>query len=550
MPRFPRAGWIARIAALLLLALSGGSAFAGTGPAAELPRIETREGRHALIVDGEPFLMLGAQANNSSNYVEMLPQVWPVLEKLHANTLEIPIAWEQVEPVEGRFDFSYLDTLVAQARERDIRIVLLWFATWKNTSASYAPEWVKTDTERFPRMVTKDGAAHYALSPHGVETLAADKRAFVRLMEHIRAIDPDNTIIMVQPQNEVGSYRSPRDYSDEANRLFESQVPRALARLEGRSGTWSEVYGPIADQAFNSWHVARYIDEIAAAGQAVKDLPMYCNAALSSPFDDPVPEDLASGGPNWNVIDIWKAAAPHIDFVAPDIYTRDYRTYAEYLRLYSRPDNPLMVPETGNAADYARFFWTALGGNAIGFAPFGMDASGYANYPLGARKLDDETIEAFAAKYRAFAPMAREWARIALDHPTWGVAKADGNETQSAVMGRWRVSALFGLPQFGEPEWDWLEWEPPAFADQPVGGAVVAQLGPDEFLMAGDYVRLRFALADPAAGESSQILSAEEGTFVGGEWRMKRRWNGDQTDYGFNFTGEPLFLRVKLGSYR
>ncbi len=543
---FGTAWWLA---ALILSQLSG-PAIAGPSFDPALPRIETREGRHALIVDGEPFLILGAQANNSSNYPAMLPDVWPVIEALHANTLEIPIAWEQVEPVEGRFDFSYLDTLVAQARERDIRIVLLWFATWKNTSASYAPGWVKTDTERFPRMITKDGTAHYALSPHGSETLAADKRAFIRLMEHIREIDPDNTIIMVQPQNEVGSYRSPRDYSPEANRLFEDAVPEALARLEGRSGTWSEVYGPIADQAFNSWYVARYIDEIAAAGQAVKDLPMYCNAALSGPFDDPVPEGLASGGPNWNVIDIWKAAAPHVDFVAPDIYTRDHRTYVEYLRLYSRPDNPLMVPETGNAADYARFFWTALGKNAIGFAPFGMDATRYYNYPLGAPGLDEQTIEAFAAKYRAFAPMARDWARISLEHPTWGVAKADDNETQSTVMGRWKISALFGLPQFGEPEWDWLEWEPPAFADQPVGGAVVAQLGPDEFLIAGDYLRLRFALADPAEGESSQILSAEEGTYVDGEWRMKRRWNGDQIDYGFNFTRQPLFLRVKLGSYR
>ena len=117
-------------------------------------------------------------------------------------------------------------------------------------------------------------------------------------------------------------------------------------------------------------------------------------------------------------------------------------------------------------------------------------------------------------------------------------------------MGRWRVTAQFGLPQFGEREWTWLEWDPPEWADDPVGGGVVAQLGPDEFLIAGDHVRMRFGLAAPESGEQVQILSAEEGTFEGGQWVMRRRWNGDQTDYGFNFTEQPVLLRVRLGTYR
>jgi len=531
--------------ALLLLLVP--AAFAAAQPA-PLPHIETRGGRHALIVDGRPFLMLGAQVNNSSNYPAMLPLVWPTIRALHANTVEVPIAWEQIEPVEGRFDFSFLDELLRQARENDVRLVLLWFGTWKNTGPSYAPEWVKTDTARFPRMRTRDGSTHYVLSPHGRATLEADRNAFVHLMQHIREADPRHTIIMVQVENESGSYRSPRDFSPAAQRMFEGPVPAELARIR-RAGTWSQVFGPRADQAFNAWHVARYVEEIAAAGRATLDLPMYANASLSDPFTENGAENTASGGPNWNVIDIWRTAAPHLDLVAPDIYNRNPAAYVAYLDHYRRPDNPLMVPETGNSIEYARFFWPVIGRGAIGFSPFGMDRTDYYNYPLGAERLDAETIEAFAAPFRLFAPIARDWARLAFEHPAWGVAKGVDGADQSTIMGRWRVTAQFGLWQFGERDWTWIETRPNPNAARPVGGGVVLQLGPDEFLVAGADVRIRFALAEAAAG-NMQWLSVEEGTFEDGTWRMRRRWNGDQIDYGLNFTSRPVLLRVRLGTYR
>src|ERR1700712_3729390 len=85
------------------------------GWGAEAPRIVEKNGRHALMVDGAPFLVLGAQINNSSSWASTLPQVWPALTDMHANTIEAPIYWEQLEPSPGSFDFSTVDMLVQQA---------------------------------------------------------------------------------------------------------------------------------------------------------------------------------------------------------------------------------------------------------------------------------------------------------------------------------------------------------------------------------------------------------------------------------------------------
>ena len=514
-----------------------------------LPQLVSKDGHHVLMVDGAPFLMLGAQANNSSNYPAALPKVWPVIRALGANTLETPVAWEQIEPVEGKFDFSWVDTLIDQARREHVRLVPLWFGTWKNTSPNYAPSWVKMDNGRFPRMRTAEGKTHSVLSPHARTTLEADKKAFVAFIAHLKAVDPDNVVIMVQVENEIGSYGLARDHAPEAERLFRGPVPAELIRALGkRPGTWSEVFGEFAEQAFASWHMARYADEIAAAGKAVKAIPMYANSALGDPFNAKSASTSPSGGPQWNMIDVWKAGAPHLDLVAPDIYNRDAREVAALLDHYARPDNALMVPETGNSIDHARFFWAALGKGAIGYAPFGMDATGYSNYPLGGKALDPATIEAFASKYRLFGPIARTWARIAASNPIWGTAKGTDGAAQSGTMGRWRVIVQYAQWQFGEPDWTWLKSDPNPARDQPVGGVVVAQTGPDEFLVAGSDARLRFGLDKPAAGESAMMVRVEEGTFdEDGSWRMARVWNGDQTDYGLNFTAEPVLLKVKMG---
>ena len=535
---------------LVLFALAAGSgAQAQRSEHTEIPRIESRDGRHAFIVDGAPFTMLAGQVNNSSNYPAMLDAVWPMLDRINANTVEIPIAWQQVEPVEGRFDLSFLQVLLDQARKHDKRVVLLWFGTWKNTSYAYTPDWVKLDAQRFPRMKDKAGRDHGVLSAHGGATLAADTRAFVKVMEYLRDHDPQNTVILVQPQNETGSYRVPRDYGPAGNRLFAQPIPESLARKTGRSGTWAQAFGGQADRAFNSWHVASYVNAMAVAGKKVKPLPMYVNASLAGPSNVPDPTGVASGGPQQDVLDIWKVAAPAIDFAAPDIYDRASGNVVQYLDKYARPDNALMVPEIGNAREFARFFYPAIGRGAIGFAPFGMDSTGYFNYPLGARELDDKTLDAFALPYKAVGSIMRDWARIAATRPTWGVAKPDDGRPATTTLGGWKISANWGEWQFGMKEWTWLKSEPAPWGAEPVGGMAVAQLSDDEFLLVGDHVRVNFSAA-PGTPPNGIVLRVEEGGFHDGKWVMSRMWNGDQTDYGINLIDRPVVLKITMGRYR
>ncbi len=530
-----------------------------------IPHLVQQDGRHALLVDGEPYLVLAAQTNNSANYTAALKDVWPIVDKLHANTLVIPVAWEQVEAVEGQFDFSFVDTLLAQAREQDKRLVLLWFATWKNNGPAYAPEWVKLNNQRFPRVKSREGKLLGSLSPHFRTTLEADKRAFTALMTHLKHNDPQRTVIMVQVENEVGTYGSARDFSATAEAVFQQPVPeQLLTDVQRAPGNWQQVFGQDADEFFHAWHIGRYVNEIATAGKAAYNLPLYVNVALRNPYSPGKPGQYSSGGATDNVLHIWKSAAPAIDLIAPDIYFRDHKTVTKVLDLYNRPDNALYVAEIGNDQPYARYLFDTLGHGGIGFAPFGMDDTDYTNYPLGAPAMNDDTLAPFAELYRLFGPMAREWADISFRHKTWGVsepvdtvdaskkiwnAQASDNPestsddyTQHIDLGKWTAEVSYGRPMF---------YIDPPTGNQPAsGGAVIADLGNDEYLVTGLRARVSFYPSRDLHGEQFMMARVEEGHFKDGQWVFDRVWNGDQTDWGLNFTSRPHVLKVKLVTYK
>lgn len=504
-----------------------------------LPHLVKNNGRFALFVDDAPYLILGAQVHNSSAWPATLPKVWPAMEYLNVNTVEMPIYWEQFEPQQGHFDYTLVDTLLKEARQHHVRLVLLWFGTWKNGSQHYMPEWMKLAPQRYSHVIDKEGRAVDSPSPYATASLDADKAAFTAFMRHLKQADPQRTVIMVQVENEAGTWGSTRDFSPAAQKLFAAPVPpeilkAMLVKTTSPSPNWQEAFGSEAEVCFHAWSVAKYIQQVAAAGKAVYPLPLYANAALRDPLKPGAPGTYESGGPTDNVLAIWKAAAPALDILAPDIYQQDPIAYLKVLDLYHRDDNPLFVPETGGAGN-ARFFFSALGRQAIGFSPFGLDYTRDRSASKDAKP--EDALTPWAINYQLVGAMQREIARLNFEGKLQAVAEESGKTAQTLSFGPWNAVVSYGASRNSRAEGN----------PEPKGRVLVAQLGDNKFLITGLFCRVDFQ--PNSTGQHRQFLRVEEGTYKEGAFQFLRNWNGDETDWGLNFGTEPIALRVSLATY-
>lgn len=510
--------------------------------AGEPPRLAQKDGRYALLVDGHPYLILGGQIHNSSAWPSELPQVWESMAALHANTLEAPVYWEQFESEPGKFDFTNVDAIVEGARVHHLHVIILWFGTWKNGNMHYVPAWVKNDPSRFPRTIRQDGEPIDVLSPLSRNTLEADKAAFTALTRHLNELDnAQHTILLVQVENETGTMGSERDFSPQANKEFAAQVPAELLTATGKQrGTWSEVFGTEADEVFQAYHLAIYVNEIAAAGKHEFNVPYYINVWVKDPptglpqrqIDQPG-FGYPSGGAvqKSTLIDLWRKLAPSIDMIGPDIYNDDSQYYRETIRAYDRPDNPLWIPETGRSDGFGKFLFYALGEGAIGFSPFGVDQTGW-------NILGDESWTAHPRNFAIVAPLAHEIAQLEFDGKVKTAVEEPGRATQELEFGAWNATVQFGFPQ--------QDGGPAPGTKDAHGAALVAQLGPDEFLVTGVDTIVTFHLPGKQPWVHSQIVTAEQGTYENGLWQPLRLWNGDETDRGLWFHQKPEAVRVKM----
>jgi Domain of unknown function (DUF5597)/Glycosyl hydrolases family 35 len=531
--------------ASLILLLSVSFTFVSRiSSASDAPRFVEKNGRWALLVDGAPYLILGGQVHNSSAWPSELPAVWKSLAELHANTVEAPAYWEQIEPQKGRFNWDNVDAIVKGAREHNLHVVLLWFGTWKNGNMHYVPDWVKTDTKRFPRVIRADGEPIDVLSANSRSNLDADKAAFVALMRHLKDLDAtEHTVLMVQVENESGIIGSARDFSPESNKEFAGQVPAdMLAATNKQRGTWTEVFRGDADELFQLYQQAHYLNEIATAGTAEFDIPVYMNVWLSYPPAElperrlPIPGiQYPSGGAVQRWVGLWRALAPSIKAIAPDIYGDDAGFVRDVLAAYHRPDNPLLVPEIAKTDSFARYDIFALGEGAIGIAPFGVD-------PHGWNILGDSAAAGHARNFALLAPMDREIAKLNFEGKLQTSMEEAGKTQQELDFGPWQATISYGYPQY--------DGRRPPGTNDAHGVALVAQLGPDEFMVTGVDAAVSFHLPGRLPGMRMQILSAEEGLYDKGVWKPARLWNGDETDRGLQFhANDPAVIRVRLGKF-
>lgn len=496
--------------------------------AAEPPHIQMLNGTGQLIVNGHPFLILGGELGNSSSATAaQADAIIPKLATMHVNTILMPVAWEQLEPKEGNFDFSILDHWMEAAHAHKVHLVLLWFGSWKNAFSNYAPSWVKSDPKRFPRAESADGRPLEILSTLSPETRRCDSHAFAALLRHIREKDTEQqTVLMVQVENEVGYLGQGRDRSPEANRLFRGRVPDALLRalvakrmqlspelashFNERGLTWSEVFGDDANEVFMAWNYATYIEAVTHAGKAEYGLPMYVNAQLPAPLERP--GEYPSGGPHPYYLEVWRAAAPSLDFYSPNIY---WPNFEYWVQRYTIPGNPIFIPEARlDAAPYNAFY--AYGqGHAFGFCPFAVDS-------LTLPEKDSEPKPPLMQVYELLdslrdllpASQAAGVTRGLVLHAT------SLRPTQTVALGGYLFEAALSRT-----------WPARTLATDD-GAMLVLQSSPGEFYIAGRGLTLSFARDTDVDAGIAGIESVEEVSRTSGQWKTERPLNGDQTNQG------------------
>ncbi len=528
--------------------------------------IRLHNGKQVLYVDGAPFFAVAGEVHNSdSSSPEYMEKIWKIADDLGMNTVLLPVTWELTEPEEGKFDFSIPDALIDQARKWNKKIVFLWFGSFKNAQMMYAPEWVKRDIYRFRRAEVVKGEARsfvdngfakmptYSISYLSNDTCEADGRAFAKLMAHIREADGEiGTVIGVQVENETGLSGSAREHSDAADAVFAAEVPegfiswmkshtdtmhpdvREAVENGAHSGSWSEVFGPVAEEVFSAYHVSSYVNKVAARGRAEYPLPMFANAWLAHKGENP--GKYPSGGPVSRMHEVWRYCAPAIDVLCPDIYVP---YFLEVCDDYSR-NQPLFIPEAATHSYAAPRLAYCIGHyHAMAYSPFGFDDIGHpftmvqgflfgmdVTDPALKTPQDFDEYAWFGKTLTSMMPLiADKYGTDALQ----AVCAENKKETDVMNFGKLQVAATF---------------QHPILRMKGNGVALGVQVSVEEYYIIGYQCALTLL---PGDAKHMDILEFEEGCFEDGQWKRGRRLNGDETA-AMTVEGPKLF-RVKIHTY-
>ena len=536
-----------------------------------------------LVVHGMPFLILGGELGNSSAACPQdIERIFPKLKKMGLNTVLVPVYWDLTEPVEGQFDFTLTDKALQQARENDLKIVFLWFGAWKNSMSCYAPLWFKENHKKYPRAYTQSGKPLEIASAFSEAVYEADHHAFSQWMQHIATVDKEEgTVIMIQIENEIGMLEDARDYSREANKIFNAPVPaefmtylqknkkalhpQMLKKWESqgckKQGYWQEVFGAdiYTDEIFMAWHYAKYVEGLAQTARSIYNIPLYVNAAMNSRGRKP--GEYPSAGPLAHLIDVWHCGAPSIDILAPDLYDNGFTDWVAQYKLHN---NPLFIPEirlTDNNS--VRAFYIFGEHDAIGISPFSIeDGSDSPNSPLVQSYAKLTELMPLLTKYQGKGLMKG----LLFDSENKERIIADDDLTITARH-------FFTLP------WDSRATNGSIW---PEGGGILLKLSKNEYIVAGSGIVLEFAKTSEKQTIEKQKQLGEDGfalrndqiktkhdKFKGmrcgigyvnevkvdkdGKLHYVRRLNGDQDHQGRHVrisVGDFKILHVQLYEYQ
>lgn len=505
-------------------------------------------------VNGKPFFTIGAQAHNSSAYsMEELENVWKACKLMEVNTAAIAVSWERFEAVEGEYDTEIVKSIIRKAREEGLKLIFLWFGTWKNGHMKYVPRWVKTDHRRFHRVITHDGYEIPNLSSFCEETLRCDTRAFCKLMETIQEEDENiGTVLAVQVQNELGIVgRAERDYGSIAQAAYEADVPKELIdRLKTGSdkervvrdwkecgakenGNWKALFGRRSDEILQAYSMACYVDTIAKAGKEIYNIPMYTNVWLDIQGGYEIAgTDYPSGEAVIKNLAIWRWFAPHLDMICPDIYIPNQKDYSRIIHTYDREDNPLYIPETGTSMPFALGCYRAI-------AECGLTGIHF----FGAESVLDKNgglIESAKPMHENFRCLNAIWPLLVKYRETGkihAVIQEEYMTEQKLFLDGWQLKINFSQYPRGDR---YLHLDE-QMTDR--GRGLIVQTDKNEFYLCGSAYAVGFRSELPLtewkapqqnyqAEHFMDYLAVEEGYFDEDcNWHCTRIRNGDSTDF-------------------
>ena len=524
------------------------------------------EVKRSFTVNGKPFYPLGGEWLYMTGYSirekSEIDEAFKAIKMIHGNSLAVEVYWDQIEPEEGKFDFTSVDAIIDGAMRYGVKLILLWFATWKNGNMDFTPMWIKNNPKRFKRVTSLTGNEIWVLSSHCQANLEADKKAFAALCKHIQVEDNvEHTVIGIQVENEPGIIGSDRDYGSEAQTVFDKVVPTKLVQEikkagKGKvfdiwqqaggkaSGTWSELFGWEAGELMTAWSIAAYIDGVAEAGKSNYNIPMFINVWMMEQNWWPLPgEAYPSGGAVTKTLDIYKWFTPHIDFIAPDNYHIDSRGFESICATYARADNPLFFIETNRSSNIFR-----------AIAEYGL--TGYFASGLEWINADDCKTD---PKSKTNVDICQ---CIAASIPL--LLKFQGTSKIHAVIEEENLKSQYldfdgymGQVQFGPVDLPYRKKR--EINGSPHGWGMVIQASRNEFFLVGDNYRL-FLRPKPSVDKMrvpvlvakslallGHFISVDEGHFDSdGEFKIDCRRNGDLISLGLWVTPEIGLVRAVL----